>query len=131
MQLNMALRNKLVTQMKSVQNATHVYLRVYSGPPPADIESAPTGVRLWAVEITTKFSVADGVAVLTGLPIAANPIDVGVAGYARISDQTETKWADFSVGLTGSFQECILSTLDMALGVSARLLELNFIQPES
>lgn len=108
-------------------------IEIRTGSQPAGPGSAATGTLLATVTLgDPAFGAAsNGVATLSGLPIAATGAADGTAGYARFLDSNDVAILDCSVTAEGGGGQIELNTTTISTGVDFELTAGTFTMPAS
>jgi hypothetical protein len=100
--INTALQNSMAENLAIALGNTTAELRIYTGSPPANANTAASGTLLVTIQITNDWAAAaSGVKALVASEsaIAGN---TGTAGWARLRDAADTIRIDGSVGTSGT-----------------------------
>lgn len=91
LQFSTVLRNNMLDQIEAT-SGTSSKIQIYSGTVPASCATAPSGTLLVEYALASDWAAAatSGSKTLNNLPLTANAVAAGTAGYFRIVDSAGT-----------------------------------------
>jgi hypothetical protein len=108
-------------------------IKVYSGTPPANANTAPGGgntLLLTFTLATTGFNAPSAPTMsVAGLPLTAEGVAAGTATWWRGADSDGNTVMDGSCGAEGSNEDLELSTTSISVGLDVNLTAGTFTQP--
>lgn len=130
MRVSDGVRDALAAEFAGVVDAGSgdPVVQVWSGTAPGSIGGSPGGVLLLEFDLTGGFS-SDGTGrqAAGGVPLAAEGLADGTAGYARVLDGDGVAVAD-TESVSTSSAEVVLSSLSVSTGADFSLLSCVFVQ---
>lgn len=107
-------------------------VEIYTGPQPADPNSAPSGSLLATITIPNPaFGAASGGLITKSGTWSTTATGTGTAGYARFISSDTLKTMDVAVsGVPGS-NDLLINTVDIVTGNTVSIVSLTLAEPES
>jgi len=108
-------------------------LRIYTGAQPADADDPATGTLLVSINLPNPAfgAAANGQAALAGVPLSANAVAAGTAGWFRIVARDGSTVLDGNVTQTGGGGDLELDNTNIASGQQVTINSLTVSIPAS
>lgn len=129
LQFSVGLRNNMLDQIEATAGAS-AKLQIYTGAIPVNCAAAASGTKLVEFTLAADWAAAasSGTKSFSGLPISANAVAAGVAGYFRIVDNAGTTChMQGTVGTTGA--DLTLDNTNIAINQTVQVTSWSITAP--